>query len=87
MTLATEKVQCLLPEEALKAVRERSRCTGKRGEKEKQGGKEVEVVVSDTQEGSGVQEVLMNSTEEFETVKNVRTVDVKQAALLLQVVF
>lgn len=30
VTLATEKVQRLLPEEALKAVRERSRCTGKR---------------------------------------------------------
>lgn len=35
VTLATEKVQRLLPEEALKAVRERSRCTGKR----KQGGR------------------------------------------------
>lgn len=30
VTLATEKVQGLLPEEALKAVRERSRCTGER---------------------------------------------------------
>ena len=47
VTLATEKVQRLLPEEALKAVRERSRCTRKR----RQGRKEEEEVVSDRQEG------------------------------------
>lgn len=35
VTLATEKVQRLLPEEALKAARGRSGCTGKR----KQGGR------------------------------------------------
>lgn len=43
VTLATEKVQRLLPEEALKAVRERSRCTGKKGNKEE---KEEEEEVS-----------------------------------------
>lgn len=50
VTLATEKVQRLLPEEALNAVRERSRSAGKR---KKQGGTEVEVVVSDRREGRG----------------------------------
>ena len=45
MTLATEKVQGLLSEEALKAVRERSRCTGEENKEEKQ-----EEVVSDRQE-------------------------------------
>lgn len=74
VTLATEKVQRLLPEEALKAVRERSRCTGKR----RTGRKKEEEVVSDGQEGGalrwdrstsergwGVQEVLVKTTGEF----------------------